>query len=70
MNLRQLRYFVKVVEVGSMTRAAEQLFVAQPALGVQVKALEERLGVELLVRHSRGVAPNSSCVSGRGRSCS
>jgi LysR family transcriptional regulator, nitrogen assimilation regulatory protein len=57
MNLRQLRYFVKVVEVGSMTRAAEQLFVAQPALGVQIKTLEERLGVTLLVRHSRGVAP-------------
>lgn len=57
MNLRQLRYLVKIVEVGSMTRAAEQLFVAQPALGVQIKAMEERLGVELLVRHSRGVAP-------------
>jgi LysR family nitrogen assimilation transcriptional regulator len=57
MNLRQLRYLVKIVEVGSMTRAAEQLFVAQPALGVQIKALEERLGVELLVRHSRGVSP-------------
>src|SRR5262245_18685416 len=57
MKLRQLRCFVKVVEVGSMTRAAEQLFVAQPALGVQIKMLEERLGVVLLVRHSRGVAP-------------
>jgi LysR family transcriptional regulator, nitrogen assimilation regulatory protein len=57
MNLRQLRYLVKVVEAGSMTRASEQLFVAQPALGVQIKALEEQLGVELLVRHSRGVTP-------------
>ena len=56
-NLRQLRYFVKIVEVGSMTRAAEQLFVAQPALGAQIKALEESIGVEVLVRHSRGVAP-------------
>ncbi|HMS78755.1 MAG TPA: LysR family transcriptional regulator, partial [Burkholderiaceae bacterium] len=37
MNLRQLRYFVKVIEAGSMTRAAEQLFVAQPALGMQVR---------------------------------
>ena len=57
MNLRQLRYLVKVVEAGSMTRASEQLFVAQPALGVQIKALEEQLGVELLVRHSRGITP-------------
>lgn len=57
MNLRQLRYFVKVVETGNMTRAAEQLFVAQPALGMQIRQLEEDLGVALLERHSRGVSP-------------
>jgi LysR family nitrogen assimilation transcriptional regulator len=57
MNLRQLKYFVKVVQTGSMTRAAEQLFVAQPALGMQVRQLEEDLGVALLTRHSRGVEP-------------
>jgi LysR family transcriptional regulator, nitrogen assimilation regulatory protein len=57
MNLRQLKYFVKVVEVGNMTRAAESLFVAQPALGMQIRQLEEDLGVALLVRHSRGVEP-------------
>ncbi len=55
MNLRQLRYFVKVVEAGNMTRAAESLHVAQPALGMQIRQLEEDLGVALLVRHSRGV---------------
>lgn len=57
MNLRQLKYFVKVVEVGNMTRAAESLYVAQPALGMQIRQLEEDLGVALLVRHSRGVEP-------------
>jgi len=57
LNLRQLRYFVKVVETGNMTRAAEQLFVAQPALGMQIRQLEEDLGVALLERHSRGVSP-------------
>jgi LysR family nitrogen assimilation transcriptional regulator len=57
MNLRQLKYFVKVVEVGNMTRAAESLFVAQPALGMQIRQLEEDLGVALLIRHSRGVEP-------------
>jgi LysR family nitrogen assimilation transcriptional regulator len=55
MNLRQLKYFVGVIEAGNMTRAAEQLHVAQTALGMQIRQLEEDLGVALLVRHSRGV---------------
>ncbi len=55
MNLRQLKYFVKVVESGNMTRAASELHVAQPALGMQIRQLEEDLGVALLTRHSRGV---------------
>lgn len=57
MNLRQLRYFLSVVDTGNMTRAAEQLHVAQTALGMQIRQLEESLGVALLVRHSRGVEP-------------
>lgn len=57
MNLRQLRYFLSVVETGNMTRAADQLHVAQTALGMQIKQLEESLGVALLIRHSRGVEP-------------
>lgn len=55
MNLRQLRYFTQTVEAGNITRAAEQLYVAQPALGLQIRQLEEELGVPLLIRHSRGV---------------
>jgi LysR family nitrogen assimilation transcriptional regulator len=57
MNLRQLKYFVGVVNAGNMTRAAEQLHVAQTALGMQIRQLEEDLGTALLVRHSRGVGP-------------
>ncbi len=57
MNLRQLKYFLSVVETGNMTRAAEQLRVAQTALGMQIRQLEDGLGVALLVRHSRGVEP-------------
>ena len=57
MNFRQLRYFLSVVDTGNMTRAADQLHVAQTALGMQIKQLEESLGVALLVRHSRGVEP-------------
>ena len=60
MNLRQLKYFVEVVEAGNMTRAAEQLHVAQTALGMQIRQLEEDLGVALLVRHSRGVEPTKA----------
>ncbi|HET9715755.1 MAG TPA: LysR substrate-binding domain-containing protein [Pseudolabrys sp.] len=60
MNLRQLKYFVGVVEAGNMTRAADQLHVAQTALGMQIRQLEEDLGVALLVRHSRGVEPTKA----------
>ena len=60
MNLRQLRYFVSVVEAGNMTRAADQLHVAQTALGMQIRQIEEDLGVALLVRHSRGVEPTKA----------
>lgn len=54
-DLRRLRYFVKVAELGSLTRAAEALHLAQPALSQQIRALEEELGLELLARGPRGV---------------
>ena len=38
---RRLRYFIKVAELGSLTRAAEELHVAQPALSQHMRALEE-----------------------------
>lgn len=69
MNLRQLRYFTRIVEAGNITRAAEQLYVAQPALGMQIRQLEESLGVELLSRHSRGVAPTRAGQALYERAC-
>lgn len=57
MRFRQLECFVRACELGSFSRAAEQLNVAQPALGLQIRNLEHDFGVVLLVRSSRGVSP-------------
>lgn len=56
MELRHLRYFVAVVEAGSLTIAAEQkLHTAQPSLSRQIRDLEAEVGVSLLIRSVRGV---------------
>lgn len=60
MNLRQLMYFQRVIEAGNMTAAAEQLHLAQPALGAQIRQLEKELNVALILRHSRGVSPTEA----------
>jgi LysR family nitrogen assimilation transcriptional regulator len=56
MNLKQLEYFVQVAELGSFSRAAQVLDIAQPALSRQVRALEIELHETLLLRNGRGVA--------------
>jgi LysR family nitrogen assimilation transcriptional regulator len=60
MQFRHLRYFVKIVEAGSFSRAAAAIHVAQPALSQQIADLEERMGVSLLQRTPRGVRPTSA----------
>jgi LysR family nitrogen assimilation transcriptional regulator len=55
MDLKQLEYFVRVAELGSFSRAAEVLDIAQPALSRQVRLLEVELHQNLLVRNGRGV---------------
>lgn len=56
MELRQLRYFVAIVDHGSLSRAAGVLHVAQPALTQQLRQLEEELGAQLVHRSAQGVA--------------
>lgn len=53
MLLKQIRYFLAVVDNESFTKAAEQCGVSQSAISQQVKALEDGLGVRLLNRHNR-----------------
>lgn len=55
LNLQQLTTFVTVVSEGSMTAAADKLYLTQPAVSQQIRLLEEGLGVELLQRGSRQV---------------
>src|SRR6266571_2866299 len=55
MELRSLSYFTRIAELGSITRAASHLRLAQPALTRHVQRLEEELGVALFTRANRGV---------------
>jgi LysR family transcriptional regulator, regulatory protein for tcuABC len=60
MDMRQLKYFVQIVESGSLSKASRQLFIAQPALSQQMTRLEDEVGKPLLVRSSRGVKPTDN----------
>ena len=60
MDLKQLEYFVRVAELGSFTKAALALDVAQPALSRQVRLLEVELRQNLLIRNGRGATPTDA----------
>ena len=55
MDTHRLKYFLRIAEEGSVTRAAAVLGVAQPALSRQIRLLEEDLGITLFHRTRRGV---------------
>jgi LysR family nitrogen assimilation transcriptional regulator len=59
-NLRRLKYFVKIVDLGSLTQASEVLHIAQPALSQQLATLEGEFQQQLLVRTKRGVTPTEA----------
>jgi DNA-binding transcriptional LysR family regulator len=60
MDTRQLAAFCAVVERASFSQAAEQLGVTQPAVSLQIRSLEKRLGVQLLDRSGRRVEPTDA----------
>ena len=60
MELRQIRYFVRVVELGSMSRAALELDMVQSALSQQISRLESELSTRLLQRTSKGTVPTEA----------
>ncbi len=69
MELRQLRYFVAVAEDGNISRAAKRIFLTQPALSRQIKALEDEVGECLLERqaHSIRLTPAGETLLREGR---
>ncbi len=66
-DTRLLRYFAAVAAEGNLTRAAERLFVSQPALTKQIKQLESQLGVRLFTRSRAGMTLTSAGQALAGR---
>lgn len=54
MNIRNLEYFIKVVDLNSFTKAAEESYISQSAISQQIKTLEEELGFTLMDRNKKG----------------
>ncbi|MFN6954457.1 MAG: LysR substrate-binding domain-containing protein [Acetobacteraceae bacterium] len=63
MNLRDLRYLLAAAEHGHFGRAAEACGISQPTLSVQVRKIEEELGVALFERTAKTVVPTAACRS-------
>ena len=59
MTLLQMRYILEVERCGSITQAAENLYMAQPNLSKSIKELEDTLGFQIFARTSRGVVPTA-----------
>ena len=62
MDIRELKYFLQVMRDQNITKAADNLFITQPALSKTIKKLESELGVDLLVKTSKGSIPTNSGI--------
>lgn len=60
MDIKQLQYLVRIIELGSFSRAAEEMNISPSALSYQMTRLEDELRVRLFDRHSRGVTPTAA----------
>ena len=56
MTLQQLKYVLAIVNSGSISEAAKQLFISQPSLSNSVKELEQQLGIDIFIRSAKGIA--------------
>jgi DNA-binding transcriptional LysR family regulator len=59
MTLQQLKYFIEIVNCGSINKAAERLFIAQPSLSNAIRDLEAEIGLELITRTPKGISLNA-----------
>ena len=60
MNFRQLEVFVSIVKFHSFSKAAEELYLTQPTVSAHISALEEEMGVQLIVRSTKAVYPSAA----------
>ena len=56
MTLQQIYYAITIAEIGSMNKAAEQLFITQPSLTSSIKTLENEIGTRIFLRTGKGVS--------------
>jgi len=61
-TLQQLKYILAIVNCGSISKAAKQLYISQPSLSNAVKEIEEEFGIEIFLRTSKGIALTSEGV--------
>ena len=63
MTLQQLRYIIEIAQSGSISLAAQRLYITQPSLSKSVADLEKEMGITIFYRSSRGVMLSPDAVS-------